>query len=299
MSTDGTGYLNSRSAYFAQPIDLATLSFEQMGLIESARQFLSIGGAVTFSPARAFLVGKGAEPTEFIQAVNDRALERSDLLVACFPEAGSIGVPMEIQRAASLGIPTVVITGAADRSWALAGLDPVNTRLVGYLYPEAMQWAEGRILQRAADRTRVALSFRVDRPELLPTHAYSDDAGFDLITSVETKIEPGQFSDVPCGCAVQFPPGVWGMIMGRSSTLRKHQLLANPGIIDTGYRGQLYAGFWNLGDTPFVAEVGVRLAQLIPLANAAAGMIAQPVDTLAPSARGDNGFGSTGVTSIN
>jgi dUTP pyrophosphatase len=292
-----TGVLVNRTCYFAQPIDLATLSFDQMGGIESARQYLFISSAVVFSPAKAFQIGDGAEPTEYVQTVNDRALEEAELLVACFPEAGSIGVPMEIQRAAGLGIPTIVITHAANRSWALAGLDPDNTLLVTQLRSTHLEWAEDRIRARRTIEVvpTEPLLFKLDRPELRPTHGYADDAGFDLITSTETKIEPGTFADVPCGCAVELPAGVWGMITGRSSTLRRHQLLANTGIIDTGYRGQLFAGFWNLGEAPFVATVGMRLAQFIPLPNVAAEMRAVEVPELAPSARGVNGFGSTGI----
>jgi dUTP pyrophosphatase len=139
------------------------------------------------------------------------------------------------------------------------------------------------------------LPFKLDRPELLPTRAYHDDAGFDLIVAVQTTIFAGQFADIPCGAAVQLPSGVWGLIIGRSSTLRKHRLMVNPGVIDTGWRGQLFAGVWNMGTETFVAPVGMRLAQLIPLGNLAAGLVPTEVDELTESERGTNGFGSSGI----
>jgi dUTP pyrophosphatase len=127
-----------------------------------------------------------------------------------------------------------------------------------------------------------------------PTRAHPDDAGFDLYVAQNVYVQPGEFVDVRSGVAVQLPPGYWGMLTGRSSTLRKRGLLVNPGIIDNGYRGELFAGVWNLGQTTVRVHEGERLAQLIPIMGTDEWAM-QRVDQLDQAERGTQGFGSTGV----
>lgn len=135
---------------------------------------------------------------------------------------------------------------------------------------------------------------RTDPKAVLPEFAYPDDAGMDLTIIRGGIIEPHTGRDLPTGIRVQLPPNVWARITGRSSTLRKRGLLINEGIIDGGYRGELFVYCYNPNGTPIPVESGARLAQLI------LGPILRPeiveVDTLAPSARGENGFGSSGLT---
>lgn len=130
----------------------------------------------------------------------------------------------------------------------------------------------------------------------IPTRAYPDDAGYDLYVSETTTIPPGAFVDIPTGVAVQLPEWAWGMLTGRSSTLRKRGLLVNTGIIDAGYRGELYAGAFNLTQQEVVVEAGDRIAQLIILENSTAvtEMPLIPDEQLDPHDRGTNGFGSSG-----
>lgn len=127
-----------------------------------------------------------------------------------------------------------------------------------------------------------------------PQYHHSGDAGFDLVTSEPVLIQPGEFKDVPCGVSVQLPDDTWAMITGRSSTLRQRHLLVAQGIIDSGYRGPLYAGVWNLGGQSQWVLEGQRIAQLIPLPCVAAYTVLKRVDELDDSTRGERGFGSTG-----
>ncbi len=128
----------------------------------------------------------------------------------------------------------------------------------------------------------------------MPTKAYSDDAGYDLYVSAKTTIMPGQFVDVPCAVAIEMPSNTWALLTGRSSTLRKHGLMVNQGIIDPGYRGELYAGVFNLGAEPITVNRGDRLAQLILMPNHALNTTLIEVEELAPHQRGHAGFGSSG-----
>ena len=127
---------------------------------------------------------------------------------------------------------------------------------------------------------------------VVPSKAYPDDAGFDLAVVEECVLAPGFTGDVPTGIAIGMPPGWWGRIIGRSSTMRKRGLMVMEGVIDAGFRGELFTGVFNPGDDYVVVEPGERLAQLLFL----------PVPTvhwserseLTASERGVNGFGSSG-----
>lgn len=129
---------------------------------------------------------------------------------------------------------------------------------------------------------------------IMPYQAHRGDAGYDLWVSRPTVIEPGMFVDIHCDVAMQLPPDVWGLIIGRSSTIRKRGLLVVPGIIDSGFRGELFAGVWNLGTEPVEVSNGERLAQFIPMPLLSDGLELQQRSELDDHDRGVNGFGSTG-----
>lgn len=124
-----------------------------------------------------------------------------------------------------------------------------------------------------------------------PVKAYPGDAGYDLFVSEDTKIHVGVFVDVPLGISVQLPPGIWAMLTGRSSTIRRG-LLVTQGIIDNGYTGSLFAGVQNVGAYSQLVERGERIAQLIPFRVEQ--LAVRRVGSLEERDRGTNAFGSTG-----
>ena len=100
---------------------------------------------------------------------------------------------------------------------------------------------------------------------------------------------------VPTGVAVAIPEGYAGLVLPRSGLAGRHGLtLANsPGLIDSGYRGELACALVNLDPhEPVKIARGDRIAQLVIVPVAAV----EPVwaDGLSPSERGVGGFGSTG-----
>lgn len=134
----------------------------------------------------------------------------------------------------------------------------------------------------------------------LPTRSHSDDAGFDLYTSKATLLRAGQHTDVPCGIRLALPWGTWGLIIGRSSTLRKRGIHVQPNVIDTGYRGPMFAGCWvpewkgEPGGGDVLVGRGERVAQLVLLPNIAMLTRVIEVAELDDTERGSDGFGSTG-----
>lgn len=142
------------------------------------------------------------------------------------------------------------------------------------------------------------LGFSEAQGSILPTRAYPDDAGFDLYVARGVTIPARQFVDISCGVAVELPEGTWGFLTGRSSTLRKRGLLVHTGVIDVGYRGELFAGVWNLTDHEVTVNAGERISQLIVLQNTTERVTLTEVlssDEFSPHPRGVRGFGSSGV----
>ena len=127
-----------------------------------------------------------------------------------------------------------------------------------------------------------------------PRRSHPDDAGFDLSVTREITIPPGQFMDLPTNVWVALPPGWWGLITGRSSSLRKLGLLVHSGVIDTGYRGELYGGAFNLSPAPVTIHPGDRVAQFIPIPLPDLVPLYTADAEPPPGSRGEAGFGSTG-----
>jgi dUTP pyrophosphatase len=83
----------------------------------------------------------------------------------------------------------------------------------------------------------------------------------------------------------------------RSGLAMKHGVtcLNSPGTIDADYRGEVKVLLINHGREPFVVKSGERIAQLVIAAVARAEVV--DVAELSDTARGEGGFGSTGVAS--
>lgn len=127
-----------------------------------------------------------------------------------------------------------------------------------------------------------------------PKKKYPGDAGYDLAVSRGTIIKPGETVDVHTDVYFNMPCAVYGRITGRSSTMRKHHLMVNEGIIDNSFTGEMYISVTNLGRVDFVVTMGMRLAQII-FHKVEDVRIAQ-VEEIPhkPGGRNDKGFGSTG-----
>lgn len=129
----------------------------------------------------------------------------------------------------------------------------------------------------------------------IPEHAKKGDAGLDLRSTVTTEVHPKQVVMVGSGLRVEIPRGYFGLIAPRSSIAALHNVtLANtPGVIDSGYRGEIMLPLYNSGNETYVVKKGDRIAQLIIIPC----MECECVDSddLSKTERGSDGFGSTGV----
>jgi dUTP pyrophosphatase len=131
---------------------------------------------------------------------------------------------------------------------------------------------------------------------ILPARAYHGDAGLDLAACERVELEPGERAVVGTGLAVAIPEGYAGFVQPRSGLADRHgiTIVNSPGLIDSGYRGELKVILLNTDNThPFVVEPGMRIAQLVVLE--APGVELDEVDELPATERGVRGHGSSGT----
>jgi dUTP pyrophosphatase len=129
---------------------------------------------------------------------------------------------------------------------------------------------------------------------VLPSRAYSGDAGLDLSACDRVELGPGERSLVPTGLAVAIPEGYAGFVQPRSGLAAKHgiTIVNTPGLVDSGYRGELLVNLLNTdAREPFVVEPGMRIAQLVVVKLPEVALV--EVDELPDSERGVRGFGSS------
>lgn len=130
---------------------------------------------------------------------------------------------------------------------------------------------------------------------VLPSRAHPGDAGLDLYACEAAHIGPGERWSVGTGVGVEIPEGHAGLVLPRSGLARDHgiALVNAPGLIDSGYRGELRVLLLNTDPAEtFRVEPGDRIAQLVltPIATP------EPLEAaeLTESVRGRSGFGSSG-----
>ena len=132
----------------------------------------------------------------------------------------------------------------------------------------------------------------------LPDYATAHSAGLDLRAMLDQAIElaPGDAQLVPTGLAMHINnPGLCAVILPRSGLGHKQGLVMGNlvGLIDADYQGPLMVSLWNRGRFPITITPGDRVAQLVFLPVARA--VFRQVDEFERSARGEGGFGHTGV----
>lgn len=130
----------------------------------------------------------------------------------------------------------------------------------------------------------------------LPAAASAGAAGLDLRAAVveELVLAPGARALVPTGLILELPAGYEGQVRPRSGLALRHGLIVPnaPGTIDCDYRGEVQVLVANLGSEEVRIARGDRIAQLVVAAVTAVAL--HEVSELAPSVRGEGGFGSTG-----
>ena len=136
---------------------------------------------------------------------------------------------------------------------------------------------------------------RLDPGLPLPARSHPGDAGVDLVAAAGVDLAPGARAMVPTGIAIALPDGYAAFVHPRSGLAAKHgvTIVNAPGTVDAGYRGEIRVTLLNTDPAQAVSfQRGDRIAQLV--IQRVASPVFHEVDSLPGSARGENGFGSTG-----
>lgn len=126
---------------------------------------------------------------------------------------------------------------------------------------------------------------------LLPTRAHHDDAGLDVYCYERTSISPHTTVKVPTGIAYEIEEGYCIFAWDKGSVGSKG-IKTLGGVLDSGYRGELFIPLHNLSNQEYIFEAGDKLAQLVIQKVEFPEII--EVSELTESVRGEGGFGSTG-----
>ena len=136
----------------------------------------------------------------------------------------------------------------------------------------------------------------------LPAYQSADAAGLDLMAAVPADapvvIAPGGRAQIPTGISIALPQGTEGQVRPRSGLAARHgiSVLNTPGTVDSDYRGEIQVILVNFGSESFSVERGQRIAQLVIAPVFRAQLFES--EKLAKTARGAQGFGSTGREAI-
>lgn len=137
----------------------------------------------------------------------------------------------------------------------------------------------------------------LDDGSIPPGYAHDDDAGADLTSTEDVEIEPFGRALIGTGVHLDLPDGKLAWVTPRSGLAVKRGLtvLNAPGLVDTGYHGEVKVCLINL-DPDGVVKIrrGDRIAQLVIQDYDHAHF--EAVTETRSSDRGSNGFGSTGVS---
>lgn len=129
----------------------------------------------------------------------------------------------------------------------------------------------------------------------IPTRAHATDAGYDLCSDENVMLYPGMHRVISTGLSMQIPVNTALLILSRSGLAANKRITVpnDPGLIDSGYTGDIKIILENAGSSTLEITKGMRLAQaiLVPFYT----MELEEVDKLSKTDRGDSGLGSTGV----
>ena len=127
---------------------------------------------------------------------------------------------------------------------------------------------------------------------VIPTRGSEQAAGLDLYADNEHTVLPNCVSVVPTGIAMAIPDGFVGLVWPRSGVSVPYGVDVLPGVIDSDYTGEIKVVL-QAGANDFEISQGDRIAQLliVPVSM----LQCLEVDSLDDTARGDCGFGSTGI----
>ena len=138
---------------------------------------------------------------------------------------------------------------------------------------------------------------RLNETAKIPTRGSSSAAGYDLFANLDSSMEvpPQSTVSIGTGLAISIPEGYFGAVFARSGLATKQGLRPSNcvGCIDSDYRGEIIVALYNDSNEPRVIQPNDRIAQLVIMPFLAVEF--EETEELDETARGNQGFGSTGI----
>lgn len=265
--------------------------------------------------ARRHLGGSSARPVEFPQMIASddlrwaflRGLFDADGEVsvrgsnpACSIVSSSRGMREAIKSFA--GIPCVVDDGAV-RFRGTSAIDlmgrlyePATLALTRKLeaYRDCVAWMPSE----DAERRHATMCWRRMHPDAVPpAKARTSDAGYDVTLIGDREEDRGKAIRLyRTGICVAPPHGFYFDLVPRSSISKTGYMMANSfGVIDRSYRGELLVPLIKVVPEAPDLTFPNRIAQLVLRQAVHVGV--EELDDLEETARGDGGFGASGMGS--
>ena len=139
---------------------------------------------------------------------------------------------------------------------------------------------------------RRMMKVKLDDGAFMPERAHPTDAGLDLRSREELMLCPGHSHSFDTGVHIEIPHGFYGKIESKSGLNVNDSVVSCGGVIDEGYTGSIAVKLYNFGRECKFFSIGDKIAQIVIQPYEAPEM--EVVTELEKTARGDNGFGSTG-----
>lgn len=135
------------------------------------------------------------------------------------------------------------------------------------------------------------MEIMLDEGAYMPTRGHEADAGLDLRTPKAVTVPAYESTTINTGVHVALPHGCAGLLVSKSGLNVKHDI-TSTGLIDEEYTGSIVVKLYNHGGEDYTFEAGDKVTQLVVLP-----VVCEPLEQVTVvnrTARGDNGFGSTG-----
>jgi dUTP pyrophosphatase len=130
----------------------------------------------------------------------------------------------------------------------------------------------------------------------LPVRATDGSVGSDVFSAVDLLLQPNTRSAVPLDIAIVPPLGMYAQLKSRSGLSLKHSIDVQTGTIDRDYTGNIQVVLYNTGTSAYKIRIGDHIAQLVLLQVQTPAVV--QTSKLKNTNRGDQGFGSTGVSDL-
>ena len=146
----------------------------------------------------------------------------------------------------------------------------------------------------------VEIKIKKLNPEaIIPHYVHDGDAGMDVYSIEDCKLEAGDIKLVKTGLSFEVPKGYEIQVRPKSGLALKNgiTLTNSPGTLDSGYRGELGVIMQNCSKVAYEIKKGEKIAQIV-LAKYELAEIKEASD-LTETSRGQGGFGSTGLKKHN